>query len=356
MSEQDREQQVVIIGPDGQPVAVPASAVAPAPAGPDAEDEQSVTDLVEQPAKVMRIGGMIRQLLEEVRSAPLDEASRIRLKEIHAASIKELESGLAPELVEELERLSLPFTEDAVPVRRRAADRAGPAGRLARGALPRHPDRDLRPADGGAGPVRADPPGAAARAGPRRRRPRDARRAASAAAHAGRLGRHVPLTRGSQDCRVSRLRGAGTPTAPAPGHEDQPQDADDHQGGARGGQPLHVGGRVGDRREGGVGRGLGVRGAHRGAGAEQRLDARDVRRTRRRGAAALLAGQVAAVLLDEEDVGRRRAPGAAARTRGAGCRWRPPPARSRGRPGRSAPRRRCTSRCRRRRSARQRRR
>ena len=58
---------------------------------------------------------MIRQLLEEVRSAPLDEASRIRLKEIHAASIKELETGLAPELVEELERLSLPFTEDAVP-------------------------------------------------------------------------------------------------------------------------------------------------------------------------------------------------------------------------------------------------
>ena len=58
---------------------------------------------------------MIRQLLEEVRSAPLDEASRIRLKEIHQASIKELEAGLAPELVEELERLSLPFTEDATP-------------------------------------------------------------------------------------------------------------------------------------------------------------------------------------------------------------------------------------------------
>ena len=55
---------------------------------------------------------MIRQLLEEVKAAPLDEASRNRLKEIHQASIKELEAGLAPELVEELERLSLPFTED----------------------------------------------------------------------------------------------------------------------------------------------------------------------------------------------------------------------------------------------------
>jgi hypothetical protein len=70
--------------------------------------------MVEQPAKVMRIGSMIRQLLEEVKSAPLDEKSRARLKEIHENSIKELEDGLAPELVAELERLSLPF-EDATP-------------------------------------------------------------------------------------------------------------------------------------------------------------------------------------------------------------------------------------------------
>ncbi|GAA3122209.1 bacterial proteasome activator family protein [Planomonospora alba] len=78
----------------------------------DGNEERSVTDLVEQPAKVMRIGSMIRQLLEEVRAAPLDEASRKRLKDIHRSSIKELEDGLAPELVEELERLSLPFTDD----------------------------------------------------------------------------------------------------------------------------------------------------------------------------------------------------------------------------------------------------
>ena len=58
---------------------------------------------------------MIRQLLEEVKAAPLDEASRNRLKEIHRASIKELETGLAPELVEELERLSLPFTDESTP-------------------------------------------------------------------------------------------------------------------------------------------------------------------------------------------------------------------------------------------------
>ena len=77
--------------------------------------EQSLTELIEQPAKVMRIGTMIKQLLEEVRAAPLDDASRSRLREIHAASIRELEDGLAPELREELDRLTLPFTEEAAP-------------------------------------------------------------------------------------------------------------------------------------------------------------------------------------------------------------------------------------------------
>jgi Protein of unknown function (DUF2587) len=78
-------------------------------------DGKSLTDLVEQPAKVMRIGTMIKQLLEEVRAAPLDDASRNRLREIHRTSIRELEDGLAPELREELERLTLPFTDDGVP-------------------------------------------------------------------------------------------------------------------------------------------------------------------------------------------------------------------------------------------------
>ncbi len=103
MSEQEPEQPVVVVGPDGQPI----NAVE--------DDGLGLTELVEQPAKVMRIGSMIRQLLEEVRAAPLDEASRVRLKEIHQASVKELEAGLAPELVEELERLSLPFSEEKTP-------------------------------------------------------------------------------------------------------------------------------------------------------------------------------------------------------------------------------------------------
>jgi hypothetical protein len=115
------EDHVVVVGPDGQPIGtIPASALPTMTQAADGEDgdddgERHITELVEQPAKVMRIGSMIRQLLEEVKAAPLDEASRNRLKDIHAASIKELETGLAPELVEELERLSLPFTEDGTP-------------------------------------------------------------------------------------------------------------------------------------------------------------------------------------------------------------------------------------------------
>ena len=121
MSENPPEEHIVIVGPDGQPVGtVPSSAVAAAqqqvgtPGGDD-DDERHITELVEQPAKVMRIGSMIRQLLEEVKAAPLDDASRKRLKEIHQASIHELEAGLAPELVEELDRLTLPFSEDQTP-------------------------------------------------------------------------------------------------------------------------------------------------------------------------------------------------------------------------------------------------
>ncbi len=106
-AQDDDEPRVVVVGPDGMAVGGNAEA---------GDDEQrSLTDLVEQPAKVMRIGSMIKQLLDEVKSAPLDEASRRRLGEIHRASLDELEDGLAPELTEELERLALPFGDDTVP-------------------------------------------------------------------------------------------------------------------------------------------------------------------------------------------------------------------------------------------------
>ena len=100
-------------------VVTPTSMAVEGPPTADVQDagaeQKSVTDMVEEPAKVMRIGSMIRQLLDEVKSAPLDDASRQRLRSIHAASIAELKEGLAPELVGELERITLPFSEDTTP-------------------------------------------------------------------------------------------------------------------------------------------------------------------------------------------------------------------------------------------------
>jgi len=79
-----------------------------------AEVEQ-LGEMISEPAKVMRIGSMIKQLLDEVRAAPLDDASRNRLRQVHERSIRELEDGLSPELRDELNRLSLPFGDNATP-------------------------------------------------------------------------------------------------------------------------------------------------------------------------------------------------------------------------------------------------
>ncbi len=105
-TEDASDPRVVVVGPDGMAVAGGQH-----PSDDDSDEERHITDQVEQPAKVMRIGSMIRQLLEEVKAAPLDERSRARLARIYDSSIKELEDGLAPELVAELERLSLPFAD-----------------------------------------------------------------------------------------------------------------------------------------------------------------------------------------------------------------------------------------------------
>ena len=103
--DQSQDPRIMIIDPQGTQVDGQESPGS-------GEGEEQVTDLVEEPAKVMRIGSMIRMLLEEVKAAPLDEASRSRLAGIYDSSITELKSGLAPELVEELDRLSLPFSSD----------------------------------------------------------------------------------------------------------------------------------------------------------------------------------------------------------------------------------------------------
>ncbi|MEJ7772144.1 MAG: bacterial proteasome activator family protein [Geodermatophilaceae bacterium] len=121
-----QQPHVVVIGPDGRPIGT-----APAPDG-DAQSAmlaagegregreagnvgEQLGEMVSEPAKVMRIGSMIKQLLDEVRAAPLDDASRNRLRQVHERSIHELEDGLSTELRDELHRLSLPFGDDVTP-------------------------------------------------------------------------------------------------------------------------------------------------------------------------------------------------------------------------------------------------
>ncbi|MEV7973704.1 bacterial proteasome activator family protein [Cellulomonas sp. NPDC089187] len=94
--------------PDRPRIVLPGDAPVPV-------DDQDPVVQIDQPAKVMRIGTMIKQLLDEVRSAPLDEAARARLAEVHERSLTELEDGLSPDLVEELHRITLPFGDEQTP-------------------------------------------------------------------------------------------------------------------------------------------------------------------------------------------------------------------------------------------------
>ena len=95
--------------PDATPVPADPSQ---APAVLGSSEERGPTEAVSSPAKVMRIGAMVRQLLEEVRHAPLDEAGRARMREIYEISVRELASGLSPDLADELSRVALPLRED----------------------------------------------------------------------------------------------------------------------------------------------------------------------------------------------------------------------------------------------------
>jgi hypothetical protein len=102
---EEDQQRVVVVTPQGMGVA-----------GGEGDGEAGdVAGMVEEPAKVMRIGSMVKQLLEEVRNAPLDEAGRARLAEVHERSLAELEQGLSGELVDELRRITLPFADDSTP-------------------------------------------------------------------------------------------------------------------------------------------------------------------------------------------------------------------------------------------------
>jgi hypothetical protein len=88
---------------------VPGVVVTGEPADPQA------TESIPSPAKVMRIGAMVRQLLEEVRHAPLDEAGRDRMRDIYDISVRELSDSLSPDLAQELGRVARPFVGEETP-------------------------------------------------------------------------------------------------------------------------------------------------------------------------------------------------------------------------------------------------
>ena len=129
-------------------------------------EEVEEHEFVSEPAKVMRVGSMIKQLLDEVRSTELDEPSRVRLRAIYDTSILELGSALSPDLRDELNRLAFPFAEEGTPTEIELRVAQAQLVGLARGPVPRHPGDAVRPADGG-------PPAAREHAG--RSRPAPAR-------------------------------------------------------------------------------------------------------------------------------------------------------------------------------------
>ena len=98
-------------GPERPEVLVPEVA----DASDDASAEAEINETIDHPAKVMRIGTMLKQLLAEVRSTELDEASRQRLREIYETSVHEVGSALSPDLREELTRLASPFEQAEPP-------------------------------------------------------------------------------------------------------------------------------------------------------------------------------------------------------------------------------------------------
>ncbi len=102
----------VLPGPGREPRTRARDAADQDTAGDGRDEGEEQRDAIEQPGKVLRIGTMVKQLLDEVRQAPLDEAGRARLKEIYEQSVREVSSSLSPDLSQELDRMVFPFDEE----------------------------------------------------------------------------------------------------------------------------------------------------------------------------------------------------------------------------------------------------
>ncbi|HYA68290.1 MAG TPA: bacterial proteasome activator family protein [Acidimicrobiales bacterium] len=110
MSERGEQAEAVLLEPGERPSGLVIPGGGPThEEGSGEPDADETGESVEKPAKVMRIGSMVKQLLDEVRSAPLDEAGRARMREIYEQSIRELAGALSPDLAAELDRMAMPF-------------------------------------------------------------------------------------------------------------------------------------------------------------------------------------------------------------------------------------------------------
>ncbi len=166
---------------------------APGPDGAGGDDAAAVDEQVTRPTKLIRIASMVRTMLDEVRRAPLDDAGRRRLKEIHEKSLTELQSVLSPELQKELEEVVLPFSSDTPSDAELRLAQAQLVGWL-EGLVPRHPGDAVHAADDGAKSARRGPSSSDDRVGPARR------------ARAGPRPRPRPVSRRAATSRSTRTR------------------------------------------------------------------------------------------------------------------------------------------------------
>ena len=68
---------------------------------------------IEQPAKLIRIAAMIREMLEDVRQSKPDEAGRQRVRVIYDRAVAGLKEGVSKELQDELDTLTIPLDKNS---------------------------------------------------------------------------------------------------------------------------------------------------------------------------------------------------------------------------------------------------
>jgi hypothetical protein len=74
-----------------------------------APESSPMSETISEPAKLLRIVSMVRQLLDETRQTTIDEKGRTQLRQIYERSVQELQDVLSPDLQAELSALAIPL-------------------------------------------------------------------------------------------------------------------------------------------------------------------------------------------------------------------------------------------------------